>query len=458
MDIRRWCGLALLAGPAAALAEDGRSDLAAAVQAAPTGETPAAEPPSRVPPSPLSSPPFPGSDWLGPTIGEPYSTPNYALMKAMDGTGIGNWLKDRRIFVYGWVEAGANASTSKDSNGPAGYELAANGGGLNQAVLRIERPLDTAQTHHVDWGFRMTNLFGTDYRYSVAKGFLDHALLDRNKLYGYDCPELYGQMYFPSIAQGMTLTVGRFYSDPDIEGQLAPSNYMYSHSQMLVVDPTTFFGALAAIRVNPRWTVELGAHAGSDMAPWCNSASLNGHAMVRWVADDNNDSIWAGANSIGNGEFHEDHDNLQQLVSTWGHRFSETVHTMTEAYYMWQFDALRGGTVSDGPVRSFGGGGGPGVEINGRSDAFGLVNFLAIQLSKDDCLTIRNGFLDDWQGQRTGVRNRYSDHAIGVSHNFSDSVTIRPEICYERAYDNKAFDLGTERNQLVFAVDLIIRF
>lgn len=444
--------LAVVGLVATARADDAPSALKDAVAQAPS------TPPSRVPDSPLDSPPFPGSDWVGPTIGEPYSTPDFALMHAIDGTRLGNWLKDRRIFAYGWIDVGGNWSTSKHSNSPAGYDLVASNAGLNQAVFRIERPLDTAQTDHVDWGFRMTNLFGTDYRYGVAKGFLDSAALDRNKLYAYDCPELYGQAYVPTVAQGMTLTVGRYYSDPDIEGQLATSNYMHTHSQMLVVDPTTFFGAMAAVRLNPNWTIELGAHAGSDMAPWSDSASLNGHAMVRWVADDDNDSIWAGANSIGNGEFHDGHDNLQQLVGTWGHRFSEKVHTMTEAYYMWQFDALRGGTVSNGPVRNFGGGVGPGVEINGRSDVFGVVNFLAIQLSKQDCLTIRNGFVDDWQGQRTGVRNRYSDHAIGVSHNISDSVTVRPEISYEHAYENKAFDLGTERGQLVFSVDLIVKF
>jgi hypothetical protein len=437
---------------ASARADDAPSALRDAVHATESA------PPSRVPASPLDSPPFPNGDWPGPTIGEPISTPDFALMKAMTGTRLGTWLSDHRIFTYGWIDVGANWSTSKHSNSPAGYDLVASNAGLNQAVLRIERPLDTAQTDHVDWGFRVTNLFGTDYRYGAAKGFLDSALLDRNKLYAYDCPELYAQWYLPKIAEGATLTVGRYYSDPDIEGQLATSNYMRSHSQMLVVDPTTFFGALAAVRMNPNWTIELGAHGGSDMAPWTSSSSLNGHAMVRWVADGNDDSVWAGANSIGNGEFRDEHDNLQHLVATWGHRFSADVHTMTEAYYMWQRDALRGGTVSDGPVRNFGGGGGPGVEINGRSDAFGFVNFVAVKLSKADYLTIRNGFLDDWQGQRTGVRNRYSDHAVGVSHNFSDAVTIRPELSYARAYDDKAFDLGTSKNQFAFIVDLIVRF
>ena len=31
---------------------------------------------------------------------------------------------------------------------------------------------------------------------------------------------------------------------------------------------------------------------------------------------------------------------------------------MTEGYYLYTFDALKGGTVSNGPVKGFGGGGG----------------------------------------------------------------------------------------------------
>ena len=54
------------------------------------------------------------------------------------------------------------------------------------------------------------------------------------------------------------------------------------------------------------------------------------------------------------------HDNFNYIVTTWEHRFSEKIHTKTEAYYMWQFDAVVGGTPSLGPPMSFGGGGGLG--------------------------------------------------------------------------------------------------
>ncbi len=43
------------------------------------------------------------------------------------------------------------------------------------------------------------------------------------------------------------------------------------------------------------------------------------------------------------------HDNFNYVVTTWEHRFSKKVHTKTEAYYMWQFDAVVGGTPSLGP-------------------------------------------------------------------------------------------------------------
>ena len=59
------------------------------------------------------------------------------------------------------------------------------------------------------------------------------------------------------------------------------------------------------------------------------------------------------------------HDNFNYIVTTWEHRFSKKVHTKTEAYFMWQFDAVVGGTPSLGPPMSFGGGGGLGKFIPG---------------------------------------------------------------------------------------------
>ena len=57
---------------------------------------------------------------------------------------------------------------------------------LDQLALYTERLADTTQTDHFDWGFRLANLYGQDYRYTTAKGMLSQQLLVKNAQYGYD--------------------------------------------------------------------------------------------------------------------------------------------------------------------------------------------------------------------------------------------------------------------------------
>jgi len=42
--------------------------------------------------------------------------------------------------------------------------------------------------------------------------------------------EAYGLVYVPNVAKGMVIKFGRYISPPDIEAQLAPDNYLYTHS------------------------------------------------------------------------------------------------------------------------------------------------------------------------------------------------------------------------------------
>ena len=90
------------------------------------------------------------------------------------------------------------------------------------------------QTIHVDWGFRLSGLYGENYRYTTAYGISSHIkLLQKNNVNGYDFPMEYGELYIPKVAEGLVLRLGRYISIPDIEAQLAPNNYMYSHSNGL---------------------------------------------------------------------------------------------------------------------------------------------------------------------------------------------------------------------------------
>jgi hypothetical protein len=133
---------------------------------------------------------------------------------------------------------------------------------------------------------------------------------------------------------------------------------------------------------------------------------------------------------------------------------------MTEGYYMWQYHALVGGDVINGPAKWFYEGVGAGNPIPGAATATGLVNYFQILLNKASYISIRNDLLNDPQGNRTSFATMYTSHTIGFVHFFGEYFTVRPEVRYERAYQPGVtpYDNGTKKDQWTAAADLIVRF
>ncbi len=444
-------------------------------------------------PSPFD-PVFPGMEYVGqPVIGLPDTNPVYKLeaniYKACPV------LKKKRIQIYGWANPGGGYSSSHQSNIPLSYAIVPRRLQMEQLVLRFERSPDTVQTEHCDWGFRISNVFGIDYRYTTAAGWYPASkeLLKHNMLYGYDPVECYGLFYIPKVAKGMSIRYGRYISPPDIEAQLSPDNYLWTHSLMFTVDAYTHTGVQTAIKLSDQLTILNGLHAGSDMAPWFKGAIPTFETYARWVSKNNNDSIFAGVDAINNGRYRlarettqvqqdaqalsiltgqnvpaphvPGHDNLQQFNVTWGHRFSRRVHTMTEAYYLYSYDALMGGTTNNGPSRHYNALTGPGTFLPGRSGAYGFVNYTNIKISDHDYITLRPvDFLMDNRGWRTGFPTTYGSWTAGWCHRFSDTLCIRPEIRYERSLLSRhgvpvtPYDNGHRMFQFTFGMDVIQRF
>jgi hypothetical protein len=89
--------------------------------------------------------------------------------------------KESRWAIYGWLEPGANISTSNTSfnkvtgtggNFPAAYSYQPDTVQLDQCALYVERTPDEVQKDHFDWGFRFAGLYGTNYKYTFADGIL----------------------------------------------------------------------------------------------------------------------------------------------------------------------------------------------------------------------------------------------------------------------------------------------
>lgn len=417
-------------------------------------------------PQPWSSPPFPNNEYQGfPLIGVPSSDSVYPLMKAIYDGPRGDAWKNSRVKMYGWINASQNWSTAKDSNTVTSYWVVPNAFVLDQIVFRVERELDTAQTDHIDWGFRSTVDYGIDYRYFTAGGWFSDQLLVNNRLYGVDPTEQYFNVYFPGVAEGMIVTIGRWIACPDIETQFAPDNYMGTHSLQFTVDVYTETGIMATFMLNKQWTVQACIHAGADMAPWYDGAQPTGMFGARWVSKDNNDSVYTVLNAINNAEYQyfnvrgvpAGHHNYNIIQSTWQHRFTEKFITKTEAYLIWERNAAVGGTPSIGPVQ-FNSGGGLGPTVPGLSLDYSVLNYTMYQFSKKDFATLRNEWAKDEHGTRYGFAGNYTGHALGWTHHCNSLLQIRPEVGYYRNWNRAAFDNGGRQGLFMAGFDMILRF
>ena len=166
----------------------------------------------RISPAPFHSPPFPSADWqIGgtPIIGDANNVAPWPLMEAIYSGPNGDAWKKSRIQIYGWecfswnVSTSTNTSRNPNANFPLIYDLRPNRFEQNQFVLYVERVPDEFQKDHIDWGFRVSAVYGLDYRFMTSRGLFSDQLLKQNNYYGFDTPMVYVDFYLPQIFQGL---------------------------------------------------------------------------------------------------------------------------------------------------------------------------------------------------------------------------------------------------------------
>jgi Putative beta-barrel porin-2, OmpL-like. bbp2 len=459
------------------------------------------------PVTPQSTPPMPFTEWPyggAPSIG--VTRPNSVdspLMAALANTQLGQAMNAAHIQMYGWVNPGANISTNTvkpGGNFPVSYDYTPNTLQLDQAILYIERLPDTVQNDHFDWGFRVSGIYGVDYRYTTAFGFLSNQLLNQNRAYGFDMPMMYADLYFPVI-QGLNVRIGRFISIPDIEAQLAPNNYTYAHSLTYTFDMFTNTGILTTLAVTKNWILQLGLVVGSDTMPWNVGARIanpdpnaiypgatmlkdpgaqpSGTAAVRWTSDDGRDDVYLVANSINNGVW--GYDNVQWLGGTYYHKFNDQWHIAFESYNTHEIKVpnlnnpiaaaaiINGGTPFSPQYMPFNAPNAAKCNSTGvltcTTDEQTFLIYVNYSWNKLNNVSIRTEYFMDPEGQRTGVATNYTDLALSWQHWFSPQVEIRPEIAYYRSLNAPAFNgdanagIAPSRNWAVIAAsDLIVHF
>jgi hypothetical protein len=408
-------------------------------------------------PAPESNPPFPFTVWPyggSPVIGQP-NTNQPPLMTALYNGPKGEKWQASKIQIYGWVDTGFNVSSSNKShfaNAPAAYDIVPNSIQLDQAALYIERVPDTVQTDHFDWGFRLTGIYGEDYRYTTSKGVFSNQLLGKNQTDGFDPVMAYVDLYFPKVASGMNIRIGRYVSLPDIEAQLAPNNYTFSHSLLYVYDCYTQQGINVTTQLSKGWMLQTGLSAGCDASVWTPDAKATGTVCLNYAFRMAQDTIYACANSINSGKYA--YNNMSAYYLTWYHKINKNWHFDTESWYQYERDVpsifgtlpiengANGAWCATGEQRCF-------------APEWAVLNYVERQFGKKDTLSIRNEYFDDIKGQRTGYATKYTEHMISWNHWIGSSIVFRPEVRFEHSYLTPAYDDGTKKNQLIIAGDMI---
>jgi hypothetical protein len=450
------------------------------------GKPPASDPnapPSRRPPpfplQPQTSPPMPFTEWpfgggnpIGATVPSSIDSP---LMTALAPTSLGQFLNDWHTQIYGWINPGFNVSTSsraKGGNFPAAYAYDPNTMWLDQAVVLFERLPDTVQQDHVDWGFRVSPIYGETYRYTTALGFGSYQLQHKNQQAGWDIPMIYGEIYFPGPLEGLLIRIGRYISVPDIEAQLAPNNYMYSHSMTYGYDNYTNTGILASLQVTRNLLLQAGVTVGTDSALWDSGPLKNAAngwsnsdpgvqpsytACIRYQTDSAYDAIYSCLNGINSGQW--GYNNLQQYTTTYYHKFNEQWHVSLEAWDMHENNTPNAAAygepnqltppylnnlsaLANGPFGAW-------CRVGHTfctSNEFSVLGYLNYSWDALNNLSFRAEFFNDNSGQRTGVRDQYLNYAVGWQHWFSPTVMIRPEIAVYNALQRKSFNRNGQGN------------
>lgn len=421
------------------------------------------DPPESNPPYPFAVWPVGGTPWIGYN-----NATSYPLTVALQNGPNGDFWKKWNIQIYGWAEAGFNFSTSNQSvggkyaNAPMGYNQIPNSFQLDQLTLYFERTPDTIQTDHFDWGFRFTNLYGLDYRFTTAQGYFSQQLLHYKpdgtlgNQYGYDPVMFYIDLYFPHVADGMIVRLGRYISLPDIEAQLAPNNYTYTHSLTYTYDCYTQTGANVTIKFSEHFSFQAGVSPGCETSAWKPSAQWTGNFCEQFEWQSGWDNVYICENSVNRGRY--GYNNLAAYYVTWYHKINEKWHTATESWYQYEShtpNIFNPAAASLVILNANGAWCKNSTELTCFAPDWSILNYTNRQFKKKDFISLRSEVFDDFKGQRTGYKGLYYETGVSWNHWIGTTIVLRPELRWEHSFNELAYDGGNRHSQFMFASDII---
>jgi hypothetical protein len=362
----------------------------------------------------------------------------WLLMKSLQGTWPGALLDSERMQLTGWIDACFTASSAKVSNLPLGFNYRANEFLLQQNWVRFERAVVTDRTTEPTFGFRSDWILpGSDYRFTLPRGIFNEQLIANHgqpQLYGIGPIQFYPEAYFPTIARGLDVKVGRFFALYGVETNDAISNALASHAYTFIYDPFTHTGIVTTTQLTTAFSVQAGLVTGSDIFidPAAEPTFIG---SVKWARPDGRDSLQFSV-ILGSGRFNQTRNfhNPEIFDLVYTHKCNARLN--------YSFESLYGFTTN--------------VPDLGFANWLGVLNYLTWQFGPRVSGTTRLEFFDDFQGQRTGFAGLYTALTAGLSFKPRKDVTFRPELRYDYNLHSRPFE--DKHGLFTAAADVILRW
>lgn len=353
--------------------------------------------------------------------------------------------------IGGWLSSGIYSNQyGAKSNGPLTMRNYADGYTVDQMWLYAEKAADNGGSG-LAFGGRVDFVWGADGPDTQCfgdGGWDGDWFTSNDDNYGSAIPQLYAETAYNDLR----VKVGHFYTIIGYEVVPAPSNFFYSHSYALAIEPFTHMGVLAEYPVGDRFTFYGGWTNGWDNG-WINPT--NASTFLGGVSMDVSDSLTITyATSFGD---------LWDYQVVEGLANSKTTTYLHSLVFNWQINC-RLNYVLQSDFRTDLEEGGGGVPSTLRY--YGVNQYLFYTLNDQWAAGTRLEWFRGESGSRLdgGVETyNIMEITVGVNYKPTERIIFRPEVRWDFGDADPRdvaywFDNDTRSSQFSGGFDCIVTF
>ncbi|QEL15979.1 outer membrane beta-barrel protein [Limnoglobus roseus] len=402
---------------------------------------PAAAPPAAPAPMAVGTPvaaPAPEA----PTAEEPpKEDTKYFVEKLLAGSAFGQRLADNGVKINGWAGMSYTGSTTSRTNLPITFNDQANSFQLNQVWLNVTKGIDTSKKE-VQFGYNIATFYGTDYRFTIPRGFLQYQVEDQRN-YGFDVVYHYAEIFLPNLGgEGTTLRAGRWGTGIGYEVIDTVNTPFLTKSYNFQYNPFTHTGVQANTQINENLSMYNGAVTGSDVYidP---AARLTYVGGIKYAPKDGKGFISFNT-VIGPGRYlgKENFVHFNSFNVTGSYNLTDKLTYVLDATFSYADKFPAGfGNVQD-----------PGTS----ADWYGFANYFLYKVNDKLSSNFRVELFNDTKGVRTGFEGLYTEMTYGLTYTPKDWMILRPFVRYD--YNSRSTPFEGDHHLVTGGIEAILRY